>query len=141
MQSFIPKYFRDDERISFNANRLNYSNSSSKEEHAIRVWRSNCYTKNLKVRKTSILYKVYKRTEFTNRELAIAESFAQWLGTHVGECFVKAKQGKKDYGSPSIPQNKYLILTDLTSQDHDFLDQLVEYFYTNKVNNFLKRIW
>lgn len=143
MQSLLPRYFRDDERISFNVHRLNF-NGNTKEEKAIRIWRENCYTSTLKIKQSSILYKVFGKKTFTNRELAIAESFAQWLGTHVGECFVRSKLGNtNDYGKPSIPRFDYLVLTDLNNEDYIFLEKLSTYFLeknTPTLKTYLKKI-
>ena len=115
----------------------------SKEFKTICNWRLNNYSVSGSIKKTSILYKAFGKQKFTKRELAIAESFAQWLGTYVGQswimCKTKSEDYWKEYGITDLPAYKYLILTQLNSGDYEFLDILTKYMESNKATTYLSK--
>ena len=117
----------------------------SKEYRAVLSWRLNTYTKLGKVKKSSILYRIFKRQDFTDRELALAETFAQWIGTYVGQSYIQSKlkiKGYEEYGVQEIPLLRYLLPDEYrTGSDYNFMEEIVNYFNTNKVNNYLKQNW
>lgn len=119
----------------------NFSNHTN-EFKTICNWRINTYTLKGKIRKTSILYKVFNRTNFTTRELALAESVAQWLGTYVGQSWIQYKTKKKnweEYGVIEFPNLNYIALTQLSSKDYDFLYKLTDYLESSKALNYLNK--
>lgn len=124
-----------------------WGSPKSKEFRAILSWRLNTYSKTAKVKKSSILYKIFKRQEFSDRELALAETFAQWIGTYVGQSFIQYKlkmKGYEEYGECHIPNMEYLLPEGYrTGKDYDFMEAIAEHFNSNcpKVKKFLKDNW
>lgn len=144
------------EAYSFNQKRIHASLSSynmynrllhnhpSKEFESICRWRMSTYSLTGKIKTSSILFKIFKRQTFTNRELALAESFAQWLGTYVGQSYIQSKTNKKshnEYGEVELPRLDYIVLTQLTGKDYMFLDSVAYFFKSEKAVKILKTYW
>ena len=139
--------YRIKESLSYYSKTDMWGFPKSYEYRVVVSWRNNLYTKTAKIKKSSILYTIFQKQEFSERELALSETFAQWLGTYVGQSFIQYKlklKGYKEYGETNIPCRRYLLPEGYkTGADWDLMDSMADFFNSNspKAKKFLRANW